>query len=180
MRIVLINAGPRKNGNTAFLEKALAEKYAEDTVERYFLQDMTFKGCTSCLSCRKNGTLCVLKDDMQPLYQSMLEADRVIFLSPNYYGFITGPGKTCIDRWYCLKDGDRRPKLKEDTKSFFVLTQGSPQRDHGQKAQDWAKTVFEGYGMKFYGMTIPNCSTENTDGARLKQEELLMHVAMFL
>ncbi|MCD8569145.1 MAG: hypothetical protein LRY50_12815 [Geovibrio sp.] len=45
---------------------------------------------------------------------------------------------------------------------------------------EWAKRVFTHYGLKFYGMVIPNCAADSRDGIRLKMDEIRMSLSMFL
>ncbi|MCX8083824.1 MAG: flavodoxin family protein [Calditerrivibrio sp.] len=182
MKIKIINGSPRKNGNSSFISEEL-EKYfmaRGDQVEVVYLNGLNFKGCQGCLSCRKNGSFCVVVDDLQSKLRDFVDTDLFVLISPNYYGAITGQMKLFLDRWYCLKDQQRRSKLKEGAKAFFIVTQGSPNRDHGKSIIDWAKHIFEGFGCKYYGYVLPNCSTENLDMVKAKMKEISMHIGMFV
>jgi multimeric flavodoxin WrbA len=53
--------------------------------------------CNACGICYKKGK-CVKKDDFQPLYKKMLDADGLVMGSPNYFRSITAQMKTMIDR----------------------------------------------------------------------------------
>ena len=72
-KVVVLNAGPRKNFNTAKMLKA-AQKGAETAgaqTEFFDLYDYDFKGCRSCLACQrkdsKTNGVCAVKDDLRPI-----------------------------------------------------------------------------------------------------------------
>ena len=91
MKVIGINAGPRKNFNTAeLLENALkgAESQGAQT-ELINLYDYTFKGCVSCFACKiKNSRtkgLCAYRDELTPILQKALNADALIIGTPVYF-----------------------------------------------------------------------------------------------
>jgi multimeric flavodoxin WrbA len=45
--------------------------------------------CNGCEPCLAAGH-CVVEDDMQPLYERILEADAVIIGTPAYFGSLSG------------------------------------------------------------------------------------------
>lgn len=179
MNTLIINASPRRNGNSAFIAKEAYEKYADDNVELIHLSSLNIHPCTACRSCKKNNSLCVIKDDMVDIYPKLLNADRIIFISPNIFGFLSSLGKIFTDRFFCLKTSDKKTKFSEGKKLIFILTQGSPNRAHADMTINWAKNFFEHYGIKTYTIVVPNCSSENLDGAKLKIDEIKMNISMF-
>lgn len=182
MNVKIINGSPRKNGNSAFIADSLLKSFKEKgySVDLLHLNEIDFKGCQGCLSCRKNNSFCVVNDELSKMLPKFVDLDLFVIISPNYYGAVSGQTKLFMDRWYCLKDGNRRTKLKEGVKAFFIFTQGSPNRDHGKSVVDWARHIFEGFGCKYYGYILPNCSSENIDMAKVKQKEIEMHINMFI
>jgi multimeric flavodoxin WrbA len=72
-----INGSPRKGWNThALVKNALdgaASKGAE--TELLNLYDLSFQGCVSCFSCKKNGSAapgrCALNDDLKPILEKL-------------------------------------------------------------------------------------------------------------
>ena len=54
-------------------------------------------GCSSCLN--KLDRHCIQKDDMQEIYKSILESDKIIIASPIYMNHISGILKNVIDRF---------------------------------------------------------------------------------
>ena len=57
MKVLVLNASPRKTGNTAKLLKSAADG-ARDIgaeVEYINLYDLTFTGCRGCMLCKRKG-----------------------------------------------------------------------------------------------------------------------------
>ncbi len=114
MSILIINASPRKSGNSTFIAESLKEKYG-DSCQVVNLAELNIKPCTSCRSCKINNSFCVIKDDISD----------------------------------------------------------------GNMAANWAKGFFEQYGLKTFTFVIPNCGYDNTDGVKIKLDEIKMNVSMF-
>ena len=104
MKTVIINGSPRKNFNTAKILKS-AMKGAEsigDEVLYIDLYDLSFTGCRSCLACKRvgidNPCKCYCKDDLSPVLEKILEADRLIMGSPIYFGQPTAELRALLER----------------------------------------------------------------------------------
>ncbi len=176
---LLVECGPRDDGNCAYLAGLIAEKYADENVQKLKLWDLQYRGCSACRKCKEQDSFCVQEDDLKPWLAGLAKVDRVVLIAPNYMGFVNGEAKQFIDRWFCMKDRQKISRFKESAKLLFLFTQGSAQRDHGDNAQGWMKRVAEGYRLKFYGLTIPNCASDNHDGVRLKKDEIMMSISFF-
>ncbi|MBQ9246142.1 flavodoxin family protein [bacterium] len=103
-KVIVINGSPRKNFNTAKLLKE-AQKGAEVAgaqVEYFNLYDLNFKGCVSCLACKRKGSktncLCAYKDEATPILEKCINADAVIIGSPVYFSYPTGEFRSFIER----------------------------------------------------------------------------------
>ena len=103
MKILAISGSPRKQGNTEILLnevlKGASTKGAE--VELYSVSGKTIGPCDACFSCRKTGKCCI-DDDMQDLYEKLLEADGIIFGTPIYLYALTAQTKAIMDRTFSL------------------------------------------------------------------------------
>lgn len=104
MKVVIINGSPRKSWNTARLLKE-ARKGAEEAgaeVEYIDLYDLKYTGCRSCLACKRKGIdepcRCYWKDELTPVLEKILQADRLILGSPVYYGQPTGNLRCLLER----------------------------------------------------------------------------------
>ncbi len=104
-KVMLINGSPRKNFNTAKLLKEAA-RGAQDAgaeVEIVNLYDVDYKGCMSCLVCKRKGVeqqgLCFYKDDLTPILEKCLSADAVIIGSPIYHSYPSGMCRAFMERF---------------------------------------------------------------------------------
>lgn len=178
MRTIIINTSPRPKGNSAYLAKLIYEKYGSEAT-LINLRELNIKPCQACRSCKQNDTLCVQDDDMATIYPQLLAADRVIFLTPNHCGFLSGYAKIFSDRWYCLRTSSKVSRFEAGKRAIFILTQGSPSRDKSLNITEWAKHFFTSHGFKFLPLVLPACSDENNDTAEMKKDEILMSISIF-
>lgn len=105
-RVIILNASPRKNKNTATLLME-AQRGAESVgaeVEYINLVSLNYKGCMSCFSCKRKGNtcngLCAYKDELRPVLEKILAADALIMGSPIYYSNPTGMFRNVIERLF--------------------------------------------------------------------------------
>ncbi|HIH75003.1 MAG TPA: flavodoxin family protein [Methanosarcina sp.] len=100
MKIVGISSSPRgKNSNTLKLLNAALEGAAEAgaEVESIDVAKLKIKYCTACHSCYEKG-VCNINDDYQGVLEKLLDADGIIWSSPNYITNVTAQLKTVFDR----------------------------------------------------------------------------------
>lgn len=99
MKIVLINGSPRKNGATAGILRAMAERLAEKGAETelFNIGDMDISPCRGCCSCYKTGR-CFIEDDGERLSAEIASADGIIIGSPTYASNVSGQLKQFIGR----------------------------------------------------------------------------------
>lgn len=118
MKVLGIMGSPRRGSNTeALLDKALEGAAAAGAeVEKLLVSRLKISPCIEDYGCLKAG-ICSIKDDMQAVYDKLLQADTVILASPIFFYGITAQAKALVDRcqalWvrrYVLKTGtdDRR------------------------------------------------------------------------
>lgn len=117
MKILLINGSPKKErSDTMHITRAFLDGMNEvkkHEITEIDVVDKNIKYCQGCFTCKRNGGDCVIKDDMKPLLEKVLESDLLIFSFPLYcYGF-PAPLKAFLDRTMPLssmamaKSGDR-------------------------------------------------------------------------
>ncbi len=116
-KVVLVNSSFRKGGNTEILAERFTAgaREAGNEVKVINLRDMNLKFCVGCLTCQKTGR-CVLKDDVNPLLETVKNADVLVFATPVYYYCMSGQLKTFLDRMNPLFGQDN--KFKE----VYLLT----------------------------------------------------------
>lgn len=145
MRVSAILGSPRKKGVTNTLATAFVERMEQSGAEsqRFFLNDMAFKGCQGCQGCKTRAGACVLEDDLTPALKSLQEADILLFATPVYYWDVTGQFKTFVDRTWSLVKSDYQtnpePTYIEKGKNALLITsQADVEEKHQDVAQKYA------------------------------------------
>jgi multimeric flavodoxin WrbA len=156
MKVLGIMGSPRRQSNTEILlDKALeGAREAGAEVEKVLVSKLKISPCLEIYACRKDGD-CAIKDDMQSLYEKLLEADHIIFASPIFFYGITSQAKAIIDR--CQALWARKHVLgigKEDKRlrrGVFISIGAT----RGKKLFDGAvltvKYFFDAVGVKYSG-----------------------------
>lgn len=134
MKVLALMGSPRGGGNTEVLLDAVLRGAvsAGGEVDLVRLCDLDFGPCVNCGGCDDTG-VCILEDDMTPLYDRVLAAERIIFAAPIYFYGVPAQAKAFIDRTqslWCRKRLLQDKGLWQDLpgrKGFFVsvaATQG--------------------------------------------------------
>jgi len=97
MKILAICGSLKDESNTNKLVKKITESSGSD-YELVYLAQVEIKPCTGCGECLMNEGQCVIDDDMQNLYDKLMNLDALILSSPTYYMDISGAVKCFIDR----------------------------------------------------------------------------------
>jgi len=149
VKVLAVLGSARRKGNTeTLMNEAIKAIGDRAKVTLRVVEEMTVHGCQGCKGCRIPGADgCIFMDDMQTLYTEMKEADALILGSPVYYGEVTGQMKCFMDRWYALRDGERRLRMASGKKVLFILTQGAPTNDRYHAALDRLTKVLTSYDM---------------------------------
>lgn len=170
--VVIISSSPRKGGNS----DTMANEFLKGTVEagntavKINIRDMELKFCIGCLSCQRTGK-CVLNDGMNELYDTVQQADVLVFATPVYYYGMTGQLKTFLDRLNPLFSKDN------SFKDVYLLMSAAEEEMSAMDgtingAQCWID-CFDGVAIKDVlrgiGLTDPH-DIDNTDFKRLAYE----------
>ena len=167
MNLVVINAIPRKKGNTAELCKNVVEG-AEDNgadVKYIDLYTYDFKGCMSCFAChlKKNSEnpLCFWKDDLKEVLQWCLESDAIVIGTPIYYGSISSSAQAFLERLlfaadtYVLdEEGNRVSKIEREIKTAMIYTMNVPKEMDYFNGEDQL-SIMRGYLTAIFGECEP-------------------------
>lgn len=100
MKILAINGSHRAGQNTDYLiQQALdaARAHGADT-EVIKLSEKNIEFCVCCNRCLFKPECSIKDDDMEEIKAKMLEADGIIFASPNYFSNVTARMKNFMDR----------------------------------------------------------------------------------
>jgi multimeric flavodoxin WrbA len=156
MKVLGIMGSPRRKSNTEILlDKALeGVEAAGAEVEKVLVSKLKISPCLEIYACRKDGN-CAIKDDMQLLYEKLMETDHIIFASPIFFYGITSQAKAIIDR--CQALWVRRHVLgigKEDNRvrrGLFISVGATKGKRLFDGAVLTVKYFFDAIGMKYSG-----------------------------
>lgn len=177
MNVLVVNAAPSGDVNAAYITDKLMVKYAGcgliNVCSLRFEPDMRLT--------RNDGGFRpgAVEEGLLDAMSMVAEADLVIMIAPSYFGFISGAAKMFLDRFIVFQNFSGRPTFGNNKKLFFLLTQASANRAHGQSAVDWMKNFAAMFDMKFFGMVVPNCTGKEPEGAKVKMDEISMSLNMF-
>ncbi|WP_028580547.1 flavodoxin family protein [Desulfogranum japonicum] len=141
MKVLILEGGARKQGNTATVCGWVVEELETlgHQVERISLFDKQIRGCLACGKCKQvtDQVACVQQDDANVILEKMVNAQVVLFTSPLYFWGITGPLKTFIDRTYSLYVQYHQPdhsSLVEGQRQGLLMTGGGPYENNVESA----------------------------------------------
>jgi multimeric flavodoxin WrbA len=100
MKIIGINGSPKgEKSQTRRLVMGVLEGARQAGADVTFVDicSLEIKYCTACGACYANGE-CIHDDDYAALLEKMLDADGIVFGSPNYINSVTAQLKTVFDR----------------------------------------------------------------------------------
>ena len=118
MQVLGIMGSPRMKGNTdLLLDEALKGAESQGATKEKILADkLTITPCKEYYACLKDGK-CVIKDDMDAVYDKLLATDAVIIASPMFFYTVSAQLMVLISRcqalWarkYVLKNMDTPEK----------------------------------------------------------------------
>lgn len=100
-KILLVDASPRRNGNSESIINMLAKDLKEQEVVVYRMKETKTNFCLACDACqRKDTQSCVQKDDYTSLLPVIDECDSIVIATPIYNQQICSMAKLFIERWY--------------------------------------------------------------------------------
>ncbi|MEE0776170.1 MAG: flavodoxin family protein [Bacillota bacterium] len=159
-KIVIFNGSPRKKGICSQVLNEMIQGAEEkgNEVTYFNLNDKGVRGCQSCFYCRKHEG-CATKDDLQPMYEAIKEADAIVFSSPIYMSRITGQAKLWIDRLYPFINNQFQPR-NPGKKVFALYVQGAFDDTMYQSEVDTMEEVFKKFGWEVVeNMIVSNTSS---------------------
>ena len=121
MNILILQASPRANGNTAWMadECKKAAEAAGHNVTMVNVARKKIAGCLACEYCHTKGNgACIQKDDMQELYPLMAEAEALVLAAPIYYFTLCAQLQAPIQRMYCVNAPAKVKKMALLTSSY--------------------------------------------------------------
>ncbi|HYF84651.1 MAG TPA: flavodoxin family protein [Clostridia bacterium] len=132
INVLAIYGSHRRNQNSDMLIDKMLEGIGRDgvSVEKIYASSQGIKSCTACEGCYKLGR-CVIKDEMQQVYQAIDRADIVISSSPVYFHTVTSDLKKLIDRcqavWASKYKTNSSLISKKHRIGYIACTAGEPE-----------------------------------------------------
>ena len=130
MKIVAVNASPRRGWNTDTLVKEAARGAKDNGAEVIFFDLYRlekFTGCISCFGCKREGHrgTCVCRDGLAPVLDAIDSCDALIIGTPNYLGNISAACRALYERLIFRNltyRTDRRCYNEPKTPVLFIMT----------------------------------------------------------
>lgn len=103
MKVIAINGSPHAGGNTRTALDLMGEVFLQEGLDFEVLHiGKALAPCTGCFRCAKTHH-CVLADDgLNALYDTLIQADGLVFASPVYFASITSGMRCFMDRIGCI------------------------------------------------------------------------------
>ena len=133
-KVLLFNASPRSANTLKLLKEA--KKGAESVGSEAKIVDLfklKYKGCYSCLECKKIGKPggCVIKDQLSPYLKEIYDCNGIAIGSPIYMGNFTSSFYSFFERLIYsnmrYEVGDRMIKFGKKINTGMFITMGAPQ-----------------------------------------------------
>lgn len=171
--VVAFVGSPQRYGNTATLveEAARGARDGGAEVKVYYLNELNFNGCQSCLTCRQKPE-CGQKDELTPLYEEIAQADAVIIGTPIYMWQVSSQTKKLFDRFYVLTGPDLQPRFGTKN-TLMIYSQASSNPDQYQAYFEYTAKMLAGlFGLNVVD-TIVAAGAISPDTAKSNQSLMI-------
>jgi multimeric flavodoxin WrbA len=139
MKVIGFSAGSvGREGNVDRMVKAILDKSGHE-IEFVKLTDLIFSGCKGCVQLCAGPQVCKLKDDVQPYYQKIKEADAVIIGTPVYMDTVSSTAWAFLERFF----GYRHRSIPIAGKPFVTVVGGAMTIDAAQERLRKLLDIFE-------------------------------------
>ena len=154
MEIVCVLGSPRPEGNSTTIAKRFCDRAEKmgAKVRVFPLNELNYRGCQGCFTCKTESDRCVLEDDLTQVLDAIMETDILVMATPVYFGAISGQLKCLQDRTFSFMVPDFRTnpnpsRLSPGKKVVFITSQGAPE-DMFEDIHTKYKNYFERYGFE--------------------------------
>ena len=160
MKLCVLMGSPRREGNTAALLRPFLEECKTMGVdaETVWLCDRRISPCQGCKTCQDvlDGLGCIQEDDLQAVFQAMLDCDVIILATPIYAFFCTPPMKALLDRAiYAGKKNygtQKGPALLGCQRVATIATCGYPPEEGAGLWEEGLKRFCRHGGLEYMGL----------------------------
>ncbi len=180
MKICILMGSPRPNGNTASLLRPFVDELKKHDVEVCEINLYT-KEIKPCIACRKCQDVfgafgCPQEDDMQFIFDEILEADIFVLATPIYAWYCTAPMKAMLDRLaygmnkYYGRIG-KKECLWEGKKCAVIATCGYPVEKGASEFEQGMKRFCKHSKLDFVGMLAVRDEGYHTEFMNVQKAE---------
>lgn len=164
VKVLGISGSPHRHGNTETLLDAFLEGAGEagGEADKVVLKSMEYAPCQGCNACHKDG-VCIIEDDLIPLFDRILTMDALALASPIYTMGITAEMKGFLDRaqylWarkYILKTQYFTREHIRRHKGVFISTAGTGWEHVFSSAFPIMTAFFDIMGFEYHDNVIAN------------------------
>ncbi|RLD57641.1 MAG: hypothetical protein DRJ01_13630 [Bacteroidetes bacterium] len=159
MKITILN-GDMNTGDSHFSDYLinLTDKLRENnSVNLFHLNKMNLHYCIGCWSCWwKTPGRCIINDDAEKIFKSVINSDFVIFASPLMAGFISSCLKKITDRLIVLlhpyieiRNGESHHKKRYDKYPDFGLLL-EKEKDTDNEDLNIIKDIYDRFAVNFH------------------------------
>lgn len=129
MRILVLNASPRKNGNVSGLLKKESDRLLKKNPSAEIIwknvSDLNFAFCHGCMVCRSKGSCILPQDDAHKIEEEIKGCDILMVGTPVYWGNMNGKLKSLFDRLVAVMMGETKygiPRPLHKGKKAVIIT----------------------------------------------------------
>jgi len=166
-KIVFVQGGPRKKGNTRAATRIAIEsaKKQDAEVTEIDITTLDFKapGCIGCLKCQMSDEYkCALNDEVAEKVATLPEYDVIVLATPLYWWSYTAQLKIFIDRMFSLmklSGEDHQSLLSGKTMGLLATGGGGYENNLALLETQW-KNPADMLGCKFLSCLFPNTIPE--------------------
>lgn len=171
MKYYILMGSPRKTGNTISITQPFIDelKAGGQDVELVWLYDRDIQPCKACRVCQTDWTAfgCQYQDDVQEIFDKILESDVIVFATPIYSWFCTPPMKSLLDRLVYGMDKfygeERGPSLWEGKHTAIIATCGYQLEKGGDLFEEGIRRYSKHCHLLYEGMLAERDLGYNTE-----------------
>jgi NAD(P)H-dependent FMN reductase len=133
MKILVLNASPKRNGKVAELLAAIENGAGgRHELEHIDLYALSIRPCMGCMKCRPDKPCALPRDGAHAVAEKITAADVLVIGTPTYWGNMSAPLKALFDRnvttlEYIRAEGMSLPKpLLKGKRAVIVTASSSP------------------------------------------------------
>ncbi len=175
MKVVGFVGSPRVNGNTETLVNQILDGSSEEGAETkiFKLNKLDIGGCQACNNCKSSEGICLIKDDMQELYEEIKTADSIVLGSPVYMWQMSSQSKIFTDRLYAFFETGFIEKYGKKN-IVLAFSQGGPDKKLFENYFDYLENMFT-----FLGFNVKNVFVDggNNDRGSIQNKPNVMKKA---